>query len=160
MSPFERLKGAHLTSHPILEDLVFSVLSLLVAVVAITAITTPPQAMIAAAVSAKRPQPNKTQIALYGTLVDASGQPISGASVEVRDSAGNVVATDVTDAGSAWNVKFKGDAGTYTVVVTFLDGGTTVTGSATIDASPDMQWGVRMTYTGSSSWVFVPLPGY
>jgi len=49
MSPFERLRGVHLTGHPLIEDIVFTILSLLVMAVAISAITAPQEAQIAVA---------------------------------------------------------------------------------------------------------------
>lgn len=160
MSPFERLRGAHLTGHPVLEDFIFSVLSLLVVAVAITAVMSAGHGSLSATVTSAYAIPGWKTINMYGTLVDASGNPISGATVSVDYRDGKKAATTTTAADGSWSVSFMDGAGPYTITVTVMVDGVPVTGEITIDAAPDMFWGVQMVFTQPSSWVFVPLPGY
>lgn len=160
MSPFLRLRGAHLTSHPVLEDLVFTLLSLAVAVVAITAVASPPEATLAANVNASGVNVNPKQIVFYGTLVDAGGVPISGADIDVMYSDGTRAARARTAKDGSWSTQFVDGPGPYTVVVTVTQNGVTTTSSIDITAEPGKRYGVQMTYAPPSSWVFVPVPGY
>jgi len=159
MSPFERLRGAHLTAHPVLEDLVFTALSLLVLTVAVAAIAATPQPMVAVAAAPVAPAaPN--EIVIYGTLVDQAGDPLPWALITVRNPAGQIVALAFTDADGNWDVSIIGPAANYTVRVTTISGGQLVQGQTHVSASPGMVWGVQMVFSQPSSWVFVPLPGY
>jgi len=161
MSPFERLRGVHLTDHPVLEDLIFSVLSILVLTIAIVAISSSGHGTLSAIVTpAHAATPSWKTIYMYGTLVDASGQPISGATVSVDYRDGKKASTTTTLADGSWRVSFMDGPGPYTITVTIMQNGQPVVGTINIDASPDMQWGVQMVFDQSSSWVFVPLPGY
>ncbi len=162
MSPFERLRGAHLTAHPVIEDLVFSVLSVMVLVVAIVAVCMPQEARVTAAMAATLPA-TKNHAVFYGTLVDQSGAPISGASVVIKDDGGATMASTTTNANGEWDVRFKDERNmpkTYTVVVTVTINGQPVTGSTQISAYTSMKWGVQLVFAPPSSWTFVPLPGY
>jgi len=161
MSPFERLRGAHLTSNPLLEDFVFSILSLLVVAVALTAILMPPKASVAAAVTPAGATPNDKQVSMYGTLVDGSGAPIKNAVITVLYSDGTRVGSARTKNDGTWSLQFNEGPAPYTIEVTVYDSsGNPQTGSVDVVAAPGMRWGVRMTFTQPSSWVFVPLPGY
>jgi len=162
MSPFERLRGAHLTAHPVLEDLVFSVLSLLVLVVAIVAVSAPLGGSVTAAMAAPKPA-TKNHVVFYGTLVNESGRPISGAAVVIRDESGNRMASTTTDSRGEWDVRFKDERNMpkdYTIEVTIQVDGQPVTGSTVVTAQTSMKWGIQLTFTPPASWVFVPLPGY
>ena len=162
MSPFERLRGAHLTAHPVLEDLVFSVLSLLVLTVAIIAVCMPQQATVTAAMAAPLPA-TKNHAVFYGTLVDQNGAPISGASVVIKSDTGQTMASTTTDSRGEWDVRFKDERNmpkTYTVVVTVTVNGQPVTGSTEISAYTSMKWGIQLIFAPPTSWTFVPLPGY
>lgn len=161
MSPFERLRGAHLTDHPVLEDLVFSLLSIIVLTIAVVAITSSGHGTLSAVVTpANAASPTWKTIYLYGTLVDERGAPISGATVNVDYRDGKKAATTTTLADGGWRLSFMDGPGPYMITVTTIVNGQPVTGSVNIDASPNMQWGVQMTFTQSTNWVFVPLPGY
>lgn len=161
MSPFERLRGAHLTDHPVLEDLIFSLLSIVVLMIAVFAITSPGHGTLSAIVTpAHAATPSWKTIYLYGTLVDTNGQPISGATVSIDYRDGKKAATTQTATDGTWRVAFMDGPGPYSITVTTIVNGTPVTGTVDITASPDMQWGVQMTFSNSSSWTFVPLPGY
>lgn len=160
MSPFLRLRGAHLTSFPVLEDIVFTILSLAVMVVAATAIIGSPQASIAASVNAQGATVNPKQVAFYGTLVDANGVPIKNADISIQYSDGTQVASARTKSDGSWNLQFNDGPAPYTVTVTTVINGQTVTGSVDVPATPGMRWGIQMVFTQPSSWVFVPLPGY
>lgn len=161
MSPFERLRGAHLTDHPVLEDLIFSVLSLLVLTIAIMAITSSGHGTLSAVVTpANAATPSWKTIYLYGTLVDGAGKPISGATVSVDYRDGKKAASTQTATDGTWRVSFMDGPGPYTITVTTMVNGSPVTGTIDITASPNMQWGVQMTFSQSSVWTFVPLPGY
>jgi hypothetical protein len=159
MSPFERLRGAHLTGHPVLEDLIFSVLSILVLAVAISAMMAPASGSLTATVTAAHAAP-PNRITMYGTLVDGNGDPISGATISVDYKDGKKAATAVTASDGSWGLSFKDGPGPYLIKVTVMQNGTPVTGQVTIDAAPRLSWGVQMVFTQPSSWVFVPLPGY
>lgn len=155
MSPFERLRGAHLTKHPVIEDLVFSVLSLLVVTVAILAIVSPPKASIALA--AKPIDPGTTQkIFIYGKLVDENGVGIAGATITVTYRDGKKAMTVVTAADGTFTMQFTDGPSPYPVEVQV---GNTV-GTTTLACDPGMKWGITMTFVQPSSFVFVPLPGY
>ncbi|TLM94734.1 MAG: carboxypeptidase regulatory-like domain-containing protein [Actinobacteria bacterium] len=155
MSPFERLRGAHLTNHPVLEDLIFSTLSLLVLVVAAMAIMAGQNARLVAEATAAGP-PAK-QVAIYGTLVDQNGQPIQGATVTVSYAKNNKLATGTTNANGEFNIRFNAETSPYTITVVTPQG---QSASTTLDMSGGMTWGLRMTMIPSSNWIFVPLPGY
>lgn len=157
MSPFERLRGAHLTAHPALEDFVFSILSLLVIMVAIVAIVTPQQPQLALAVSAQAAV--RDRIDVYGTLVDETGTPIPGATIQIKKG-GAVLASATTATDGSWATWFVDKTRDYTIVVTYVQNGTTVTASQSVTMDPNMSWGIQITFTQPSSWVFVPLPGY
>ena len=160
MSPFERLRGAHLTGHPVLEDLIFSVLSVLVLAVAITALFAGAKGSLTAVVTEAHATPSWKTISMYGTLVDDNGAPISGATVTVAYRDGKKAATTTTAVNGAWNVSFMDGPGPYTIVVTIMRNGAPVTGEVTVNAAPGTSWGMQMVFTQPSSWVFVPLPGY
>lgn len=155
MSPFERLKGAHLTSHPLIEDLVFSVLSLLVLVVAATTILSSQDPRIVA-VAAPGGSAGAKQIVLYGTLVDASGQPIQGATIEVLYAKNNKIAAATTDASGVFDMRFNEATSPYTIRITTSQG----TASTQLNMTGGLKWGLRITMAPPSNWVFVPLPGY
>jgi hypothetical protein len=162
MSPFERLRGAHLTAHPVLEDFIFSVLSIMVLVVAIVAVAMPQNATVTAAMAAPLPA-TKNHAVFYGTLVDASGQPIVGAQIVIKDELGNVMASTTSDAAGEWDVRFRDERNmpkTYTLEVTTYVNGQPVTGTTELTASTGKMWGVQLVFTQPSTWVFVPLPGY
>ncbi len=160
MSPFLRLRGAHLTSHPVLEDLIFTVLSLVVAVVAITAVVAPPEASIAANVSTSGVNVNPKQVVFYGTLVDVNGVPIVGADIEILYADGTRVAKSKTMKDGSWSTQFNKGPAPYTIEVTVWENGVANVGTIDIAAEPGMRYGIQMTYAPPSSWVFVPLPGY
>lgn len=160
MSPFLRLRGAHLTSFPVIEDIVFTMLSLLVMVVAVTAIINTPQASIAASVSAQGATVNPKQIAFYGTLVDASGAPIKNADISIRYSDGSQVGSARTKSDGSWSLQFNDGPAPFTITVTTIVNGQPVTGTVDVPATPGQRWGIQMVFTQPSSWVFVPLPGY
>lgn len=166
MSPFERLRGAHLTSHPVIEDLIFTLLSLLVVAVAISVLVTPSEPTLALAV-----QPpgkggggggtvNPKQIELYGSLVDETGAPIKSALIEVEYADGTRVASARTKTDGTFLMQFNEGAAPYTIRVTVVVNGVTVTSSTTMNVAPGMKWGIQMTLSQGSTWVFVPLPGY
>lgn len=160
MSPFLRLRGAHLTSHPVLEDLIFTILSFAVVLVAITAVVSPPEASIAANVNASGVKVNPKQIVFYGTLVDVNGVPISGAEIEILYADGTRVAKSRTDKDGVWTTQFVEGPGPYTIEVSVTENGVTTVGTIEINAEPGMRYGIQMTLAPPSSWVFVPLPGY
>jgi len=161
VSPFERLRGAHLTGHPVLEDFIFSVLSVLVLAVAVTAMFAGAQGTLTATVTeAHAAPPSWKTIALYGTLLDDDGVPVSGATVSVDYRDGKKAAVTTTAADGSWNVSFMDGPGPYTITVTIMQNGSPVTGEVTINAAPGMSFGLQMVFTQPSSWVFVPLPGY
>lgn len=160
MSPFLRLRGAHLTAHPLIEDFIFTALSLLVIAVALTAVFSPPEAILAASVNGAGGNVNPKQIAFYGTLVDENGQPIKNAEITISYSDGTKVSVARTKSDGSWSAQFNAGPGPYKVEVTVDINGTPVTGSIDIDASPGMRYGVQMTFAQPSNWVFVPLPGY
>lgn len=162
MSPFERLRGAHLTNHPVLEDLVFSVLSVLVIFVAITAIVAPATGSLVVTAMAAKPS-TPVHVTFYGTLVDEAGQPIPNASVAIKNEDGVTMASDTTDAQGLWDVRFKDERNmpkTYTIEVTVYVNGQPVTGTTEITAYTGMKWGLQMLFSQESTWTFVPLPGY
>lgn len=154
MSPFERLRGAHLTNHPVLEDIVFSLLSLLVLVVAATALMSGQTARIVSVASAAS-VPAK-QIAVYGTLVDQNGVPVSGATISISYAKNNKLASGTTNANGEFNIRFNEATSPYTVTITTAQG----TATTTVDMTGGLNWGLQVTLVPSSSWVFVPLPGY
>jgi len=160
VSPFERLRGAHLTGHPVLEDFIFSVLSVMVLTVAVTAMFAGAQGTLTAVVTEAHAAPSWRTISMYGTLVDASGVPVSGATVSVTYRDGKKAATTTTAADGSWNLSFMDGPGPYTITVTVMQNGSPVTGEVTVNAAPGMSWGLQMVFTQPSSWVFVPLPGY
>lgn len=155
MSPFERLRGAHLTNHPVLEDLIFSVLSFLVMIVAATAIMSSQDPRIVA-VAAPGGGPAGKQIVIYGTLVDENGQPIVGATIDVSYAKNNKIATATTNANGEFTIRFNEAVSPYTVRVTTPQG----TATTDLNMTGGMSWGIQVTMTPPSSWVFVPLPGY
>jgi len=162
MSPFERLRGAHLTAHPALEDFVFSVLSVLVLIVAIVTVSMPQSATVTVASAAPKPA-TKNHIVMYGSLRDTAGLPVVGADIVIRDIDGPVLATTTTDALGDWDVRFRDERAmpkTYTVEVTVIVGGQPVTGSTQVEAITGMMWGMQLVFSQPSTWVFVPLPGY
>lgn len=160
MSPFLRLRGAHLTSHPVLEDIIFTVLSLFVLGVAITAIVSPPEPTVAATVTPMGVSASPNHVVLYGTLVDAEGRPLSGATVSTEYRDGTRVASTTTAADGSWTLRFKEGPQPFTVTVTVYIDGRPVIGTVDIAAQPGMRYGVQMTFTQPSTFVFVPLPGY
>ena len=113
MSPFERLRGAHLTGHPVIEDLVFSVLSVLVLTVAIVAVTMPSQPTIALAVNPVTGKAAPNEIGMYGTLVEQDGTPIRNALITLRNPSGTIVAWTLTAADGSWDLSHIGPAGNY-----------------------------------------------
>lgn len=155
MSPFERLRGAHLTNHPVLEDLVFSVLSFLVMIVAATAIMAQSDPRIVAVAAPGGGPPGK-QIELYGTLVDENGQPLSGATIELAYAKNNKIASTTTNANGEFIIRFNEAISPYTLTVRTPQG----TASTTLDLTGGLTWGIQVTMIPPSSWVFVPLPGY
>lgn len=160
MSPFLRLRGAHLTSFPVLEDFVFTALSVIVAVVALSHVLMQPSASIAASVNAAGAAVNPKQVVFYGTLVDASGQPIKNAVIEVQYADGTRVASSRTKADGSWSLQFNDGPAPFTITVTVIENGVPVTGEVQVAATPGMRWGIQMVFTQPSTWVFVPLPGY
>lgn len=157
MSPFLRLRGAHLTSNPVLEDFVFTLLSLLVIGVALTAVLSPPEPIIAATVTAAGVSASQNHVNLYGTLLDASGAPIAGATITTQYRDGTRVASTSTAADGSWSLRFKDGPQPFSIVIT-VPGYPPV--SYDMYATPGMRYGVQMVFTQPSTWVFVPLPGY
>lgn len=160
MSPFLRLRGAHLTSHPVLEDIVFTMLSLLVLGVALSAIMSPPEPIIAASVAPTGVSASPNHVVLYGTLVDGTGTPISEALIETVYRDGTRVASTTTATDGSWSLRFKDGPQPFTLEVTVYTNGQPVTTTVLVTAQPGLRYGVQMTYTQPSTWVFVPLPGY
>lgn len=162
MSPKLRLRGAHVTRYPALEDFVVSTLSLLVIMVAIAVVFMPPRPQLAVAIAPIAPAATPQRIIeIYGSLVDQNGNPIQNATVTIEYKNGTKARSDITDANGDFYFRFNEGPAPYLLTVSFYDSsGQLVTGSTWIDAAPGMQWGMQVTYVPPSNWVFVPLPGY
>lgn len=162
MSPHLRLRGVHITAFPGLEDLVFTLLSLAVVGALLSALVMPPQASLAATVTGIQPNAaNQSRVILYGTLVDASGAPISGATISVYDSAGNLRDTAVSGSSGVFQlIRFKDTTDTYRITVTVNVNGTPTTGTFNLSMSPGFKYGVQVVFTPPATFNFVPIPGY
>ncbi len=160
MSPHLRLRGAHLTSHPLIEDVVFTVLSFLVLAVVVSALTASARPNLAVAVTSSAPAANSKQIVVYGTLVDVNGAPIKNASVEIQYADGSRVGSCRTKSDGTFKTQFNEGPAPYTIVVSFYQNGQLVTGTCEFVAEPGHAYGVRAVFTPPSSFVFVPIPGY
>jgi hypothetical protein len=162
VSPHLRLRGVHITSFPALEDLVFSLLSFAVVATLLSALVAPPTAAVAATVTGIQPMAGgKKQIIVYGTLVDPSGTPISGASIAVYDSSGVLQDTSTTNSSGAFNlIRFKDTGDTFTFKITVTVNGQPVTGTYKLAMTPGYKWGLRVVFTPPTTFAFVPIPGY
>jgi hypothetical protein len=160
MSPRLRLRGAHLTSHPLIEDVVFTVLSFLVLAVAIAAVMSSGRPSLAIAVSAAAQGANPQQIVVYGSLVDGNGEPIKNALIEIQYADGRREGSCRTKNDGTFKTQFNEGPAPYTVVVTVYENGQPITGTCEFNAQPGYCYGIQAVFTPPSTFVFVPLPGY
>lgn len=149
--------GIHLTEHPLAEDLVFTVVSIVVLLAAAVALFAPPG--ISFEVTEARAATNEHQIQFYGILVDEFGEPVKNAQVVIYDVNGVRMASCRTKLDGSWSCQFNETAGPYTVSISFVSGGETISGSVGVDAAPGMRYGVSGT-VDSGGITFVPIPGY
>jgi hypothetical protein len=151
--------AAHVTSWPLMEDAVFTLLSVMVVIAAMIVILAPPRMSIGVRLEEAHAAGGKA-IDIYGSLVDENGQPLKGATVEIYDRNGARVGIAHTDNNGFFDTKFWQDRGVYTIRVAYTSGGQTVTGSMSLDAQPGYDYGVQATLTQTDVIVFVPVPGY
>jgi hypothetical protein len=160
MSPHLRLRGAHLTSHPVIEDLVFTILSFLVLAVVFAAVTSSGRPTLAVAVTAAAQTANPKQIVVYGTLLDANGEPIKNALIEIQYADGRREGSCRTKSDGTFKTQFNEGPAPYTIVVSFYQNGQLVTGTCEFEAQPGYSYGMQAVFTPPSGFVFVPIPGY
>lgn len=147
-------------SPALLKDIMFSLASLAVVAAAMTAIFMPPRYSIAVSTSATRGVSAANFIDIYGSLKDSTGEPISGASVEVFDGSGKRQDFVKTKADGTFSSHFNDTGGPFTVKITAVINGQTVTGTWSMDMRPGYTYGFVMTVTPDNTIVFVPIPGY
>ncbi|MBA4370065.1 MAG: hypothetical protein C0418_00610 [Coriobacteriaceae bacterium] len=150
----------HLTAFPLAEDVAVTVLSGIVLLVLALGVFLPAGSEIVVRTATAKPADNPQFIVCYGSLVDESGQPVSGAAVEVRDSSGAVVQSGTTAADGTFRFRWKDGADTYTVTLTANVGGVPVTGSTTLAMAPGSSYGIDATLVQSTTIIFVPIPTY
>lgn len=151
-----------LTPYPLVEDVLFTVLSLIVVVVIGLVAISPVQPRIHFAVTTvSTPGANPSFFVVYGWLVDESGVPITGATVMLYDSTGDLVGSATTDSSGFYSMRVRESTNTaYTLTVSGTYNGQPVTGSTTLEAVGDFNYGVSGTVSETEPLVWVALPIY
>lgn len=149
------------TVREIVQDVVLTVLSLVIVGGAAMAIFTPPEKSIALGVES---EPIASDVAIvYGTVVDVEGKPVRGARVAVIYENGNgpeQIASVSTAADGSFRVVSSGPFGTYRVVVAADIGTTTARDSITFQATAGHAYGITAELVNRDYFIFLPVVGY
>lgn len=100
---------------------------------------------------------------LFGTVVDAAGKPVRGATVVVVRYVNGVsqnVVTLVSAADGTFFTTLSEPSGTHRLIASVDVGGKNVRGSATLEPQSGQTYGVKITLIEKSYFMFLPIPGY
>lgn len=143
---------------PWVEDAVFTALSVAVLLVVAGFLFSQPQATLTAQAAPIAAAP-ANQTLVYGSLLDANGQPIKNAVIQIFEGTDRVRQVRTKNDGT-FSTQFSEGTETFTITVTVVVNGQSVTGTTNVVMQPGMQYGLQMVFSEPNSFVFVPIPGY